>query len=74
MGKISTDIHHSSRAAGKYHQRGMRNGEVQKAKSLASRDISRECGENKMFSRNYIIVEYAILENTKIDFDFQEIE
>ena len=49
----------------KYHQRGLRNGEVSKTKKIASFDISQECGEGKFYTRNYIGYESIVLQLKK---------
>jgi len=74
MERISTDIHRSQNAAGKYHQRGIRNGEVTKTKAAAMKDISRECGRDKMFHKNYLTLEAAIMQTSEYDFEYLPIE
>jgi len=61
---MDLEIHTSNRAR-KYHQRGLRNGEVNKTKQVAIRDIAQECGKGKLYSRNYLHVEFQVLQMKK---------
>lgn len=46
----------------KFFQKGLRNGEISKTKKIASFDISQECGEGRFYSRNYLGLEFVILQ------------
>ena len=72
MERTDLSVHTSGRNH-KFHHRGIR-GDVSRTKAAAMRDISRECGKDKMFSKNYLSMEYAIMESAECDFDYLSIE
>jgi hypothetical protein len=54
------EIQKSNRGKGKYFQKA-RVGQS-KTRLLASKDISMECGENKFYTKNYLVFESQILQ------------
>jgi len=56
-----TDSFHKSRVGGTL------------TKEIAMRDITKECGENKFYSKNYIPIEFLVLQNLQCKIEVQYI-
>lgn len=51
----------------KFHQRGIRNGEVSKTKTIALKDITNECGSDNLYERNYVAMESIIMDYMQLN-------
>ena len=68
MFDLSISIGKDERANGLFFHR---NGKIKSShtKRETMRDISKECGENKLYNRNYIGVEYLVLSMCNFEFE-----
>jgi hypothetical protein len=65
---IDLSIRKNEKNTGKFYQKSPYGIDCKKTKAIALRDITKECGSNKLFTRNYVPIEYRILELSEYDF------
>lgn len=69
---MNLKIKKSNRSAGFYFHKMPRLG-ASKCKRLALKHISKECGKNKFFSKNYIQIESKIIQDRFYDYTYLQI-